>query len=131
MAIIIREADKELGAEEKMIALKILLVIYLHDKRYLDALADIEELLNDPEMQEYRGYLFSRQQEVGQALASYPIRVGQHSYSLFSTSFIIQLNEVFKAFAMLWATATRIASLYTKWDGDSSIITIFKKIVQL
>lgn len=68
MAIIIREDDNELGAEEKLIALKILLVIYLHDKRYLDALADIVELLNDPKMHSHRGYLLLKQNEVSQAL---------------------------------------------------------------
>ncbi len=72
MAIVIRETDHELGAEEKMIALKILLVIYLHDKRYLDALADIEELLSDPQMQGQREYLFSRRDEIKQILADLP-----------------------------------------------------------
>ena len=70
MAIVIRETDHELGVEEKLIALKILLVIYLHDKRSLDALDDIEELLNDFKMQELREYLLSRRDEVRQALAS-------------------------------------------------------------
>lgn len=70
MAVVIKEADDELGVEEKLIALKILLVIYLHDKRYLDALTDIEELLNDPEMQNRRDYLLLRQREVRQALVS-------------------------------------------------------------
>ncbi len=70
MATVIKEVDDELGAEEKMIALKILLVIYLHDKRYLDALADIEELLNDPAMQGQREYLFLKRKEIRQALAS-------------------------------------------------------------
>jgi hypothetical protein len=70
MAIVIREADDELGAEEKIIALKILLVIYLHDKRYLDALEDIEELLNDPEMEKEREYLLLKQEEVRQASAN-------------------------------------------------------------
>ncbi len=70
MAIVIKEADDELGAEEKLIALKILLVIYLHDKRHLDALADIEKLLNDPKMREHREYLISRREEVRQALAN-------------------------------------------------------------
>lgn len=69
MAIVIREADDELGAEEKLIALKILLVIYLHDKRYGEALRDIEELLNDPEMGKDREYLLLRENEVRQALA--------------------------------------------------------------
>lgn len=69
MAILIRAADEELGSEEKLIALKILLVIYMHDKRYRDALEDIEELLDDPEMQEHREYLFLRQEEIRQALA--------------------------------------------------------------
>lgn len=64
MAIVIGEDDNELGAEEKLIALKILLVIYLHDKRYLDALTDIVELLNDPKMQSHRGYLLLKQNEV-------------------------------------------------------------------
>jgi hypothetical protein len=71
MAIVIREADDELGSEEKIVALKILLVIYLHDKRYLDALADIEELLNDPKiMDRHREYLLLKQEEVRQILAS-------------------------------------------------------------
>lgn len=70
MAIVIRETDHELGAEEKMITLNILLVIYLHDKRYLDALADIEELLIDPKMDQHREYLLLKQNEVRQILAS-------------------------------------------------------------
>ena len=70
MAIVIREANDELGAEEKLIALKILLVIYLHDKRYGEALRDIEELLNDPEMGKDREYLLLKQNEVRQALAN-------------------------------------------------------------
>lgn len=70
MAIIIREASHELGAEEKMVALKILLVIYLHDKRYLDALRDIEELLSDPQMEKQRGYLLMRRGEVKQILVN-------------------------------------------------------------
>lgn len=69
MAVVIRENDHELGAEEKMIALKILLVIYLHDKRYLDALEDIEELLSDPKMDQYGEYLLLKQEEVRRALA--------------------------------------------------------------
>lgn len=68
MAIVIREADDELGAAEKLIALKILLVIYLHDKRYSEALRDIEELLNDSEMGGDREYLLLRQSEIRQAL---------------------------------------------------------------
>ena len=68
MATVIKEADDELGAEEKMIALKILLVIYLHEKRYLDALADIEKLLDDPEMQSHREYLLLKQAEVRRVL---------------------------------------------------------------
>ena len=70
MAVVIREADDELGAEEKMVALKILLVIYLHDKRYLDALEDIGELLNDPEAGKDREYLLLKQNEVRQALVN-------------------------------------------------------------
>lgn len=70
MAIVIGETTDELGVEEKLIALKILLVIYLHDKRYLDALADIEELLNDPKiMDQHREYLLLKQGEIRQALA--------------------------------------------------------------
>jgi len=69
MAVVIREADEELGAEEKLVALKILLVIYLHDKRYLDALEDIEELLNDSKMDQDRRYLLLKQEEVRRALA--------------------------------------------------------------
>ena len=69
MAVVIREADEELGAEEKLVALKILLVIYLHDKRYLDALEDIEELLNDPKMDQDRRYLLLKQEKVRRALA--------------------------------------------------------------
>ena len=72
MAIVIREADEELGTEEKIIALKILLVIYLHDKRYGEALRDIEELLNGPEMGKNREYLLLKQNEVRQALVSLP-----------------------------------------------------------
>lgn len=68
MAVVIKEADEELGAEEKLVALKILLVIYLHHKRYLDALADIEELLNDPKMDQHREYLLLKEDEVKQAL---------------------------------------------------------------
>jgi len=69
MAVVIREADGELGAEEKMIALKILLVIYLHDKRYCEALRDIEELLNDPETQNHAEYLLLKREEIRDALA--------------------------------------------------------------
>ncbi len=74
MAVVIREADDELGAEEKMVALKILLVIYLHDKRYLDALEDIEELLSDPKMDQNREYLLLKQEEVRQALVNLAIK---------------------------------------------------------
>lgn len=70
MAISTREDDNELGVEERMVALKILLVIYLHNKRYFDALADIEELLNDPKMDQRREYLLLKQNEVRQILAS-------------------------------------------------------------
>lgn len=72
MDVVIREAEGELGAEEKLIALKILLVIYLHNKRYAEALADIEELLSDPEMQSHKEYLLLKQNEVKGALASLP-----------------------------------------------------------
>ena len=58
------EANDELGVDERLIALKILLVVYIHDKRYLDALADIEELLNDPEMDRHREYLLLKQEEI-------------------------------------------------------------------
>lgn len=68
MAIVIREADDELGVEEKLVALKILLVIYLHDKRCFDALADVEELLNDSKMDKHKEYLLLRQREVRQVL---------------------------------------------------------------
>ena len=50
IAVIERENEVRLGVEEKLVALNILLVIYLHDQRCLEALRDIEELLNDPEM---------------------------------------------------------------------------------
>ena len=70
MAVVIKEADDKLGVEEKLIALKILLVIYLHDQRCLEALRDIEELLNDLEMQEHREYLLLKQNEVRQVLTS-------------------------------------------------------------
>jgi len=70
MAIVIGETTEELGVEEKLIALKILLVIYLHDKRHLDALADIEELLNDPKMDQHKEYLLLKQNEVRQVLVS-------------------------------------------------------------
>lgn len=68
MAIYLRENNR-LGAEEQMIALRIILVIYLHDKRYSDALREIEGLLDDPEMQEWREELLSKQNEVREALA--------------------------------------------------------------
>lgn len=67
MAMVIGETANELGIDEKLIALKILLVIYLHDKRYLDALADIEELLSDSQMDQHREYLLLKQNEVRQA----------------------------------------------------------------
>lgn len=70
MDVVISEVNGELGAEEKLIALKILLVIYMHDKRYSDALADIEELLRDSEMQSHREYLLLKWDEVKSALAS-------------------------------------------------------------
>ena len=70
IAVIERENEVRLGAEEKLVALNILLVIYLHDQRYLDALKDIEELLNDLEMQEHREYLLLKQNEVRQVLTS-------------------------------------------------------------
>lgn len=70
MDVVIREVNGELRAEEKLISLKILLVIYMHDKRYFDALADLEELLSDPEMQSYREYLLLKRNEVKSALVS-------------------------------------------------------------
>lgn len=70
MTIIAEKPSAELGAEEKMIALKILLVIYLYQKRYLEALTDIEELLNDPEMQSHVEYLLLKKDEVRMASAS-------------------------------------------------------------
>lgn len=69
MVTVIKEATDELGAEEKMIALKILLVIYLHDKRYAEALEDIEELLNASDMQICRQYLLLRRAEIKLAAA--------------------------------------------------------------
>ncbi len=69
IGVIEQETEVRLGAEEKLIALNILLVIYMHDRRYFEALADIEELLADPEMQKERGYLLLKQNEVRQALA--------------------------------------------------------------
>ena len=68
MVNVIKEVSGELGAEEKLIALNILLVIYLHDKRYADALEDITELLVDPEMQSHREFLLFRQLEIKSAL---------------------------------------------------------------
>ena len=49
---------------EKLIALNILLVIYMYQKRYDDAMGYIEELLNDPEMQIFRDYLLSKKDAV-------------------------------------------------------------------
>ena len=69
MAINMEEAKHGLEAGEELIALNILLVIYLHDRRYLEALEDIEELLKDPEIQKYREYLLLKQDEVRQDLA--------------------------------------------------------------
>ena len=69
IAVIEGENEVRLGAEEKLIALNILLVIYMHDRRYLEALDDIEELLADPEMQNEREYLLLKRSEVRQALA--------------------------------------------------------------
>ncbi len=73
IGVIEQESEVRLGAEEKRIALNILLVIYMHDKRYLEALDDIEELLADPEMQDERGYLLLKRSEVRQALANLSI----------------------------------------------------------
>ncbi len=70
IAVIEGENEVRLGAEEKLIALNILLVIYMHDKRYLEALDDIEELLADPEMQSHREYLLLKRSEVRQDLVS-------------------------------------------------------------
>lgn len=63
------ETEVPLGAEEKLIVLNISLVIYLHDRRYNDALEHIEVLLNDPEMQKHREYLLLKQEGVRQDLA--------------------------------------------------------------
>lgn len=65
------EIVQGIKTNEKLIALNILLVIYLYQKRYKDAMGDIEELLNDPEMQIYREYLLSKQNVVKQSRSSY------------------------------------------------------------
>jgi len=90
MVTVIKEAKDELGAEEKMIALKILLVVYLHDKRYSEALSDIEELLNDPEMEEYREYLLLRQKEVKSEMAN--ISNNGVQFKQFSSWFFFSLS---------------------------------------
>lgn len=79
MTIIVEKPSGELGAEEKMIALKILLVIYLCQERYFDALADIEELLNDPDMQIHMEYLYSKQAQVGELLRVHQMKL-DHSF---------------------------------------------------
>ena len=71
MATKLEGIKQGIKTDEKLIALNILLVIYLHDKRYAEAMEDIEELLNDPEMQVYREYLFLRQEEVKMASESF------------------------------------------------------------
>jgi len=90
MNVVIKEATDELGVEEKMIALKILLVIYLHDKRYAEALSDIEELLNDPEMEEHREYLLLRQKEVKTAMAN--ASKENASFERFLSRFLLSLS---------------------------------------
>jgi hypothetical protein len=54
---------------ENLIALNIILVVYLHCKRYDEAMKEIEELLNDPEMQIYREHLLLKQSQVRQEIA--------------------------------------------------------------
>ena len=61
------EIAQGIKTNEKLIALNILLVIYLYQKRYDDAMKDIEELLNDPEMQIFREYLLSKKNAVRQS----------------------------------------------------------------
>ncbi len=70
MVITEQEIEQGIKTNEKLIGLRILLVIYLHDKRYAEAMEDIEELLDDPEMQNYREYLLVKQNQVRQAVAS-------------------------------------------------------------
>jgi hypothetical protein len=69
MAIDIKEIDEELGAQEKLVALNIALVIYLHGRRYEEALEYIDELLNDPKMQEHQEYLLFKHNEIRRTLA--------------------------------------------------------------
>ena len=49
---------------EKLLILNILLVIYFHDKRYDEAMKEIETLLNDPEMKAYKYNLLLKQDEI-------------------------------------------------------------------
>ncbi|MEW5894468.1 MAG: hypothetical protein AB1650_01735 [Candidatus Omnitrophota bacterium] len=63
------KADVKLGVQEKLIALKILLVIYLHDQRYCEAIEDIDELLRDPQMKGCREYLLLKQAQISEAMA--------------------------------------------------------------
>ena len=58
------EIVQGIKSNEKLIALNILLVIYLYQKRYDDAMEDIEELLNDPEMQIYMEHLLLKQHKL-------------------------------------------------------------------
>ena len=64
-----KECRAKLGAQEKLIALNILLVIYLHDKRYPEAFKDINDLLGDPQMKGCRRYLLLKRVEISEAMA--------------------------------------------------------------
>lgn len=103
MAVYLKE-DGKLGAEEKMIAFNILQVIYLHDKRYSEALRDIRELLHDPEMRSHHEYLILKQKEVRQALArSLKKRRGSFWHKI--SGYFRSLTACRQEHSMLWRSS--------------------------
>ena len=67
---------------EKLIGLNILLVIFFHDKRYDEAMMSVEELVNDPEMAEYKAYLILKQGQISELQGDFDAALGFYCRSL-------------------------------------------------
>ena len=49
-----------------MIGLNILLVIFFHDKRYEEAIKEVQELVENSDMAEYKAYLILKQGQISE-----------------------------------------------------------------
>lgn len=67
---------------EKLIRLNILLVIYFHEKRYDEAMAEVVLLINNPDMAEYKAYLILKQGQISEFQGNFDATLSFYYHTL-------------------------------------------------